>query len=166
MNSKTITAIYTGTSYSILKLSDSKVDPYTRAAIGSIFGFALALSSNSNYRYIGIDSMIAGALQLIDVAKGGKLVKNLSALPVYTLGENSGITILEYGQVPSGSIDGFTFKGLNGVYAEIGLNNKIQYTPGFGRFINQTVRSGGYKNKQWVNQQKDLRWHEPFMKSQ
>lgn len=172
MKNKTITAISVGTSYSMLKLTYSSVDPYTRSAIGSVLGFTLALSPNNNLRFIGIGTMIAGAIQLIDVAKGGRLVKNQCNLPVYVIGENSGISILEYAQVPLGNIDGFSFKGLNGVfklsdgvYAKINSNNFIQYTPGLGRFINQNVRSGGYKTKQWVNQQTDLRWKELYDRS-
>ncbi len=169
MKNKTITAISAGTSYSMLKLTESSVDPYTRSAIGSILGFTLALSPNNNYRFIGIGTMIAGALQLIDVAKGGRLIKNQCNLQVYIIGENSGLSVLEYGQVPSGNIDGFSFKGLNGVfklsdgvYANINSNNSIQYTPGLGRFINQNVRNGGYKTKHWVDQQTDLRWKELY----
>jgi hypothetical protein len=172
MNNKTITAISAGTSYSMLKLNESSVDPYTRSAIGSILGFTLALSPNNNHRFIGIGTMIAGALQLIDIAKGGRLIKNQCNLPVYIIGENSGVYVLEYGKVPSGNIDGFSFKGLNGVfklsdgvYAKINKNNSIQYTPGLGRFINQSLRSGGYKSKLWVDQQTDFRWKELYSKS-
>ena len=172
MNNKTITAISAGTSYSMLKLNESSVDPYTRSAIGSILGFILALSPTNYHRFIGIGTMIAGALQLIDIAKGGRLIKNQCNLPVYTIGENGGVSVLEYGKVPSGNIDGFSFKGLNGVfklsdgvYAKINTNNSIQYTPGLGRFINQSVRSGGYKSKLWVDQQTDLRWKELYSKS-
>ncbi len=172
MNNKTTTAISAGTSYSMLKLNESSVDPYTRSAIGSILGFTLALSPNNNHRFIGIGTMIAGALQLIDIAKGGRLIKNQCNLPVYIIGENGGVSVLEYGKVPSGNIDGFSFKGLNGVfklsdgvYAKINTNNSIQYTPGLGRFINQSVRRGGYKSKQWVDQQTDLRWKELYSKS-
>jgi hypothetical protein len=82
------------------------------------------------------------------------------------------VSVLEYGKVPSGNIDGFSFKGLNGVfklsdgvYAKINTNNSIQYTPGLGRFINQSLRSGGYKSKQWVDRQTDLRWKELYNKS-
>jgi len=57
------------------------------------------------------------------------------------------------------------FKFSDGIYAKINLNNKVQYTPGLGKFINQNVRSGGYKTKQWVDQQTDLRWKELFDKS-
>lgn len=170
MKNKTITAISAGTSYSMLKLTN--MDPYTRSAIGSILGFTLALSPNNNYRFIGVGTMIAGALQLIDVAKGGRLIKNQCNLQVYIIGENSGLSVLEYGQVPLGNIDGFSFKGLNGVfklsdgvYANINSNNAIQYTPGLGRFINQNIRSGGYKTKDWVDQQTDLRWKELYDKS-
>ena len=116
--------------------------------------------------------MIAGALQLIDVAKGGRLIKNQCNLPVFIIGEKSGLSVLEYGQVPSGNIDGFSYKGLNGVfklsdgiYAKINSNNSIQYTPGLGRIINQNLRSGGYKTKEWVNQQSDLRWKELYDRS-
>jgi hypothetical protein len=111
-------------------------------------------------------------LQLIDVAKGGRLIKNQCNLPVYIIGENGGVSVLEYGKVPSGNIDGFSFKGLNGVfklsdcvYAKINTNNSIQYTPGLGRFINQSLRSGGYKSKQWVDRQTDLRWKELYNKT-
>jgi len=104
-----------GTSYSILKLTASSVDPYTRSAIGTVVGFALALSSENNHRFIGIGAMIAGALQIIDVTKGGRLVKNQCNLPVYVIGENSGISVLEFGQVPSYTIDGFSVKGLHGI---------------------------------------------------
>jgi len=172
MTSKKITAISAGTSYSILKLTDSKVDPYTRAAIGSILGFVLALSSNNSYRFIGIGAMIAGAMQLMDVFKGGKLVKNGCTQLVYVIGENSGLSVLDQGQVPEGNIDGFAFKGLHGVfklsdgvYGEIDFKNKVHYTPGLSKFINQTYRKAGYKTKQWVDQQTDLRWRELYLKS-
>ena len=116
--------------------------------------------------------MIAGALQLTHIAKGGRLIKNQCNLPVYIIGENGGVSVLEYGKVPPGNIDGFSFKGLNGVfklsdgvYVKINRNNSIEYTPGLGRFINQSVRSGGYKSKLWVDQQTDLRWKELYNKS-
>ncbi len=91
----------------MLKLNESNVDPYTRSAIGSILGFTLALSPNNNHRSIGIGTMIAGALQLIDIAKGGRLIKNQCNLPVYIIGENVGVSVLEYGKVPSINIYGF-----------------------------------------------------------
>ena len=172
MTDKTTSVFSAVKSLNIAKLSDSKVDPYTRATIGSILGFTLALSSNNSHRYIGIGAMIAGALQLMDVLKGGKLVKNRCTQPVYVIGENSGLSVLDQGQVPEGNIDGFASKGLNGVfklsdgvYGEIDSNNKIHYTPGLGKFINQTYRKAGYKTKQWVDQQTDLRWSELYLKS-
>jgi hypothetical protein len=82
------------------------------------------------------------------------------------------VTILEPGQTPSNSIDGLTFNGLNGVfkvsdgvYVELGNDNNIDYSFGFGKLINQNLRSGGYKSKQWVDQQTDLRWKELYRKS-
>ena len=165
-----------GTSYSILRFTNSSVDPYTRSAIGTVLGFALALSSENNHRFIGKGTMIAGALQIIDFTKRGRLVKNQCNLLVYVIGENSGISVLEFCQVPSYTIAGFSFKGLHGVFKfsdgiytkinlNLNLNNEVQYTPGCGKFINQNVRSGGYKTKQWVDQQSDLRWKELFDKS-
>lgn len=175
MKNKTITAISAGTSYAMLKLTESNLDPYTRCTVGLAVGSAIVFKrgdENPLALFLGIGVIIGSALQLIDVAKGGRLIKNQGNLPVYIIGENNGLSVLQYGQVPSGNIDGFSFKGLNGVfklsdgvYANINSNNSIKYTPGLGRFINQSVRSGGYKTKQWVDQQTDLRWKELYDKS-
>lgn len=175
MKNKTMTAISAGTSYSMLKLTESSLDPYTRFAIGLAVGSGIVFKrgdENPVALSLGIGIIMGSALQLIDIAKGGRLIKNQCNLPVYIIGENGGVSVLEYGKVPSGNIDGFSFKGLNGVfklsdgvYAKINTNNSIQYTPGLGRFINQSVRSGGYKSKQWVDQQIDLRWKELYSKS-
>ena len=175
MKNKTITAISAGKSHSMLKLTESSLDLYTRFAIGLAVGSGIVFKrgdENPVALSLGIGIIIGSALQLIDVAKGGRLIKNQCNLPVYIIGENSGLSVLEYGQVPSGNIDGFSFKGLNGVfklsdgvYANINSNNSIQYTPGLGRFINQSIRSGGYKTKQWVDQQTDLKWKELYNRS-
>jgi hypothetical protein len=175
MKNRTIKAISAGTSYSMLKLPVSSPDPYTRFTVGLAFGYAIVLilgDENPLALFFGIGVLIGSILQLIDVAKGGRLIKNQCNLQVYIIGENSGLSVLEYGQVPSGNIDGFSFKGLNGVfklsdgvYANINSNNSIKYTPGLGRFINESIRSSGYKTKQWVDQQSDLRWKELYYKS-
>jgi hypothetical protein len=175
MKNKTITAISAGSSYSMLKLIESSLDPYTRFALGLVVGSGIVFKrgdENPVALSLGIGIIIGSALQLIDIAKGGRLIKNQCNLPVYIIGENGGVSVLEYGKVPSGNIDGFSFKGLNGVfklsdgvYAKINTNNSIQYTPGLGRFINQSLRSGGYKSKQWVDQQTDLRWKELYNKT-
>jgi hypothetical protein len=175
MKNKTITAISAGSSYSMLKLIESSLDPYTRFAFGLAVGSGIVFKrgdENPVALSLGIGIIIGSALQLIDIAKGGRLIKNQCNLPVYIIGENVGVSVLEYGKVPSGNIDGFSFKGLNGVfklsdcvYAKINTNNSIQYTPGLGRFINQSLRSGGYKSKQWVDRQTDLRWKELYNKT-
>lgn len=172
MNKKSITLVSTGSSYALLKTIDAQFDPYTRSAIGALSGFAMALSTNNTVRYMGVGTMIAGALQLIDVPKGGRLVKNLSLFPVYILDEKYGITKLEPGEIPSNTIDGFTFKGLNGVfkvsdgvYVLINPNGSISYTPGLGKIVNQNIRSGGLKSKDWVAIQQDKRWQELFNNS-
>ncbi|GDX50636.1 hypothetical protein LBMAG26_14950 [Bacteroidota bacterium] len=175
MKNKTITTISAGTSYSMFKLTESSLDPYTRFAVGLAVGSGIVFKrgdENPIALSLGIGVIIGSALQLIDVAKGGRLIKNQCNLPVYIIGENSGLSVLECGQVPSGNVDGFSFKGLNGVfklsdgvYANINSNNSIRYTPGLGRFINQIIRSGGYKTKHWVDQQTDLRWKELYDRS-
>lgn len=175
MYNKAITAISAGTSYSILKLTRSTLDPYTRLIAGIAVGYAIVLKcgdENPGALLLGIGVLIGSVLQLTDVAKGGRLIRNQANLPVYIIGENGGVSVLEYGKIPSGNIAGFSFKGLNGVfklsdgvYAKINTNNSIQYTPGLGRFINQSVRSGGYKSTQWVDLQTDLRWKELYDKS-
>jgi hypothetical protein len=111
-------------------------------------------------------------LQLIDIEKGGRLVKNQCNLPVYIFGENGGLSLLEFSQVPKDNTVGFALKGLNGVFkltdgvhAKINSNNSIQYTSVLGLFINKYLRIGGYKSKQWVDQQTDLRWKELYRKS-
>jgi hypothetical protein len=150
----------------------NKIDPYTRAAIGMIFGFALALSLTITIRYFGIGIMIAGALQLVQVHKGGRLIKNLSSIPVFILDEKYSMTQLSAGQIPSNAIVGFTFQGLNGVfkltdgvYIKIKSNGSITYTPGVGKIINQIIRSGGLKSKEWAAIQRDKRWQELFNNS-
>ena len=175
MKNKTITAISAGTSYSMLKLTESSLDPYTRFAIGLAVGSGIVFKrgdENPVALSLGIGIIIVSELQLIVVAKGGRLIKNQCNLPVYIIDESSGLSVLEHGQAPSGNIDGFSFKGLNGVfklsdgvYANINSNNSIQYTPGLSRFINQNIRSGGYKTKHWVDQQTDLRWKELYDKT-
>jgi hypothetical protein len=107
-----------------------------------------------------------------DIKKGGKITRNDSNIQFYILDENQGVTALNHGQTQNNSIDGLTFKGLNGVfkvsdgvYVELGKDNSINYSFGFGKLINQNLRSGGYKSKQWVDQQTDLRWKELYSKS-
>ncbi len=175
MNKKIKTSIATGISYSMVKLTELTLDPYTRFAVGLVVGCVIVLvcgDENSFALFLGMGVMIGSILQLFDGANGGRLIKNYCHLPVYVLEENGGLSVLEYDQTPSGNIDGFTYKGLNGVfklsygvYAKINSNHSIRYTSGVGRFINQTLRNGGYKTKQWVDQQAELHWKELYEKS-
>lgn len=167
-----MTSISKKSSDTALKIFNAKIDPYTRAYIGMIFGFAWALSLNIAIRYFSIGIMIVSILQLNDIRKGGRLIKNLSAIPVYILDAKNGITKLEPGEIPSSTIDGFTLKGLNGVfkvsdgvYVKINPKGSISYTPGLGKIINQSIRSGGLKSKDWVANQQDKRWQELFNNS-
>jgi hypothetical protein len=159
-------------SYAGIKTIENRIDPFTRMSLGLLATVGLSLSENQTTRNIGLGLGIASLLQLLDIKKGGKITRNDSNIQFYVLDENQGVTILEPGQTPSNSIDGLTFKGLNGVfkvsdgvYVELGNDNSIDYSFGFGKLINQNLRSGGYKSKQWVDQQTDLRWKELYRKS-
>jgi hypothetical protein len=159
-------------SYAGIKTLENKIDPYTRMSLGLLATVGLSLSENQTTRNIGLGLGIASLLQLLDIKKGGKITRNDSNIKFYILDENQGVTILEPGQTSSSSIDGITFKGLNGVfkvsdgvYVELGTDNSINYSFGFGKLINQNLRSGGYKSKQWVDEQTDLRWKELYSKS-
>lgn len=159
-------------SYAGFKKLENKIDPFTRMSLGFLATLGLSLSENQTARNIGFGLGIASLLQLLDIKKGGKITRNDSNIEFYILDENQGVTVLERGQTPSNSIDGLTFKGLkgvfkvsDGVYIELGKDNSIDYSFGFGKLINQNLRSGGYKSKQWVDQQTDLRWKELYSKS-
>lgn len=159
-------------SYVGLKTLENKIDPFTRMSLGLLATLGLSLSENQITRNIGLGLGIASLLQLIDIKKGGKITRNDSNIQFYILDENRGVTILEPGQTTSNSIDGLTFKGLNGVfkvsdgvYIELGKDNSVNYSYGLGKLINQNLRSGGYKSIQWVEQQTDLRWKELYSKS-
>jgi len=159
-------------SYAGIKTIENKIDPFTRMSLGLLATVGLSLSENQTTRNIGLGLGIASLLQLLDIKKGGKITRNDSNIQFHVLDENQFVTILEPGQTPSNYIDGLTFKGLNGVfkvsdgvYVELGNDNSIDYSFGFGKLINQNLRSGGYKSKQWVDQQTDLRWKELYRKS-
>jgi hypothetical protein len=159
-------------SYVGIKTLENKIDPYTRVSIGLLATLGFSLSESQTTRNIGFGLGIASLLQLLDIKKGGKITKNDSNIKIYILDENQGVSELEPGQTPNNSIDGLTFKGLNGVfkvsdgvYIELGKDNSVNYSFGFGKLINQNLRNGGYKSKQWVDQQTDLRWKQLYSKS-
>jgi hypothetical protein len=173
MKKKQLTiTFYSIVSFAGIKNFDNKIDPYTRMSLGLIATVALSLSESQTTRNIGLGLGIASLLQFLDIKKGGKITRNYSNIEFFILDENRFVTLLEPGQTPGNSIDGLTFKGLNGVfkvsdgvYVELGSDNSIQYSFGFGKLINQKLRSGGYKSKLWVDQQTDPRWIELYSKS-
>lgn len=149
--------------YGLLKLPQSKIDPYTRATIGIIIGAGMLISQNPVIRYMGIGVGIAGFMQVLDVFKGGRLSSNEARSKVYVLHETKGIVELQSDEVPDYNIDGFTYKGLNGVfklsdgvYAGINFNNEINVF-GVGAIVNK-LRNAGLKSKSWVDVQTDKRW--------
>ena len=159
-------------SYAGIKTLENKIDPFTRMSLGLLATIGLSLSENQTTRNIGLGLGIASVLQLIDIKKGGRIMRNDSNIQCYILDENQGVTVLEPGRTPNNSIDGLTFKGLNGVfkvsdgvYIELGKDNSVNYSFGFGKLINQNLRNGGYKSKQWIDQQTDLRWKQLYSKS-
>ena len=170
LNPKKVT-LNAALAYGVLKLPQQKIDPYTRTLIGLVAGYGMLLSDNHNVRNVGMGVMIAGALQFYDHIKGGKLSFNNGSTTVYVLDEQNGISVLAPGEIPKNYIDGFAFKGLNGifklvdgVYAGIDSNNKIKYSFGVGKYVNQ-LKNAGFKTLQWIENQPDLRWHELYKKT-
>jgi len=150
-------------SYGLLKLTQSKIDPYTRFTVGVLAGSVMAFSQNPLVRYTGVGIGIASFLQLIDVKNGGRLSSNEAKSQVFVLHETNGVIELKSDEVPDYNIDGFTYKGLNGVfklsdgvYAGINFNNDIN-TFGIGSIVNK-FRNAGFKPKSWVDAQTDKRW--------
>jgi len=158
-------------SYGLLKITQSKIDPYTRFSVGLVTGSFMAFSQNPIVRFIGIGIGIASFLQLIDVRKGGKLSFNNSGKPVFVLHEKEGVKELAPYEIPDYNIDGFTVKGLNGVfklsdgvYGGVFTDNSIGCSFGVGALVN-SVRNAGLKNKSWVDAQTDVRWSNLFERS-
>jgi len=149
--------------YGLLKLPQSKIDPYTRIAIGITVGAGMLLSQNPILRLVGVGIGIAGFLQAFDIFKGGRLSSNDARSQVYVLHETKGVIELKSDEIPNYNIDGFTYKGLNGVfklsdgvYAGINFNNEIS-SFGVGAIVNK-LRNAGLKKKPWVDLQTDKRW--------
>lgn len=149
--------------YGLLKLPQSKIDPYTRATIGITVGIGMLLSQNPIVRLVGVGIGIAGFLQVIDIFKGGRLSSNEARSQIYVLHETKGVIELKSNEVPDYNIDGFTYKDLNGVfklsdgvYAGINFNNEINVL-GVGAIVNK-LRKAGLKSKSWADSQTDKRW--------
>lgn len=172
MNNRRTTILSAIASYAAPQVKAKQIDPYTRMSIGLLVALCLSLSENQSFRSIGIGIGIAAVLQLLEINKGGRITRNHSTIKFYILDEHLGVTELQPGQIPKHSVDGLTCKGLNGifkvsdgVYLELEKDNRINYSFGFGKLINQSLRSGAYKSKQWVDQQTDLRWKALYLKS-
>ena len=167
------TSILSGiASYGLLKLSQSKVDPYTRAIIGLTLGVGLQTNEKSTYRQCGLGIGIAGLAQFIEIKNGGKIVSNNFNGIIYTLSETEGISTLQPFEIPSFFIDGLTIKGMNsvfkisvGVYAKISSQGVISETFGAGALVNK-FRKAGIKHYDWISEQLDERWVSLYEKSQ
>jgi hypothetical protein len=167
-------------SYGLLKLPQSKVDPYTRSVIGGVAGGTIFLTGviyqNPLIKWFGIGVMVGSALTLEEVAriKGGKLVSNKFDGSVFVLYESEGVKELQPFEKPNFSIDGLTVKGLNGVfkvrdgvYTKIDSSGKIYETIGIGKVVNQ-LSDAGFKDKSWCDKiasQGDSRWLNLFERS-
>jgi hypothetical protein len=164
-------------SYGLLQTQHNKIDPYTRSLIGITIGASMFISQNSLFRFLGVGIVIGSALQILDIDKGGKLSFNKSNTSVYVLPEQRiGGNIKEYNnnEIPKFNIDGFTIKGLNGVfklsdgiYAGLYSDNTIGYSFGIGGIVNK-IRNAGIKDKSWCEIQivkGDERWIKLYEKS-
>lgn len=156
-------AISTLANYGLFGILHKKVDAYTRAAVALSAGLGMCASQTLAVRHIGIGMGIAGLLQIADVVKGGRLTKNEATTSVFVLHENKEIIELNPGEIPAYNIDGFAYKGLNGVfklsdgvYAGINTHNQIKVY-GVAALVNK-VTGAGLKTKEWVLAQPDKRW--------
>lgn len=77
---------------------------------------------------------------------------------------------LKSDKIPDYGIDGFTYRGLNGVfklsdgvYAGVDSNNEINVF-GVGYLVNR-LRNPGLKSKLWADAQIDKRWSKLYEKS-
>ncbi len=160
----------------LLKLSKNKIDPFTRAFIGTNLGICTAalgsMTENQLVKTIGIGIALGGALTLEEIVrlKGAKIVSNKFGGNLYTLHETEGVKKLAPGTVPNYRVDGVTLAGLNGVfkaydgvYFEILSNGIIQPNSIAGNLINSV--KAGFKSKAWAEEQArkgDSRWLELY----
>lgn len=151
--------------YAALKAIQNSTDPYTRAAIGSAGAVGVSMYNGADYKYITGGVFLVAMAQMCDITKGGKIVTNRATFPIYVLHETQGIIKLQPGQTPNYGIDGFTFKGLNGViklcdgvYCRIYATGRTTIR-GFGAVVNK-IHGGGIKTRDWCQQQPDKRWME------
>lgn len=160
-------------SYGLLKLPQSKIDPYTRAAIGFFAGMTMVVSRNPIIRFSGFGVMLGSILTLEEVVKtkGAKIIQNDSSKPISYLHEDSGVGELHSKQIPDFHIDGLTSKGINGVYkfrdgvyVKILQDGTITESFGIGKIFNR-ITNAGFKTKSWVDSQTDKRWLTLYEKS-
>ena len=159
-----------GSSFALLKALQNSADPYTRVAIGSIAGFGILVTASEEYKLLGIGVMAGSLIQAFEVLEGARLTRNEYAEPLYAIKEDKGILEIPAGQVPDYPIEGFTYKGLNGVYklangvhGHINQAGKI-HVPGIGALVNR-INNGGLHDKSWCEQTGDDRWMELFQRS-
>jgi hypothetical protein len=166
------TSILSGiASFGLIKFSQSKVDPYTRAIIGIAVGVGMQTNKREFVQDLGLGAIFGSALQFTDIKKGGKISINNFNSVIFILSEKEGISELQPFQIPDFFIDGLTMKGIkgvfkvsNGVYAKINSKGVISETVGFGKLVNK-LHDAGLKNKEWVQSQSDTRWLNLYEKS-
>lgn len=172
-NQSTVLSVSTIGSYGLLKLPQSKIDPYTRATIGFFAGMAMVVSRNPIIRLSGFGIMLGSILTLDEIVriKGAKIVQNESNKSVSYLHEDSGVGELHSKQIPDFRIDGLTSKGIkgvykfrDGVYVKILSDGTITETFGIGKIFNR-ITNAGFKTKPWVDAQTDKRWLALYEKS-
>lgn len=164
-------------SYGLLKLPQSKIDPYTRATVGILSGAGLfaygTINRNPIFQWLGIGVMIGSVLTLEEVEriKGAKIISNEYSKPVFVLDEILGVIELAPKSIPDYRIDGLTIKGLNkvfksrdGVYLKILSDGTITETFGAGKLFNR-ITLAGFKSKEWANSQYGNRWSDLYNKS-
>jgi hypothetical protein len=169
MNNKSIIrgAASTGLAFGILKAFKNIADPYTRMALGGIIGFgALAIG----IREIGLGIWFGSGLQGTEMFQGGRITKNNLNETIFAINENEGLFEIPAKNLHDGTIEGFTYKGLNGVFK---LSNGVHcsifkdkriFITGIGALVNK-IRNSGFHDYKWCVKTGDGRWVELYKKS-
>lgn len=164
------TGISAGATFGILKALQNSADPYTRIAIGGIGGLGALIIGGADFKAIGMGIFLGSGLQGYEIINGGRITKNEYPQTIYALHETEGTKELPAGTLPDYNCDGFTFKGLNGVYkicdgvhCQIYKDGKVNFS-GLGALVNKT-KGGGLHDLNWCKNTGDPRWVELYNKS-
>lgn len=150
--------------HSIMRGSIS-VCPYNYLLLGMLLAFLLGLSEHEYIRLAGVITGILFILSTAHLLRGGRLLSNDSSCDVFVLTSEKKVMPVAPGQTTLVPVIGLAIRGIpavfkitNGIYVKVNAQNTVVYSSVAGKVINQFLRKGGLKTKEWVKQQPDLCW--------